>query len=147
MTKKTKACITKNELPNRNSNSYRKKWEIPSPALTPEAAAALLRPCFLMMKLVPMNPLDTRASMRPFRFSVDRAITKNRCFLQILDRFFVFVFVFSFSSWMRHERNTVPQIIIITCFMIVAWKTGKDRVWTTTTLLSYTTCEGPTSYF
>jgi len=48
---------------------------------------------------------------------------------------------------MRHERNTVPQIIIITCFMIVAWKTGKDRVWTTTTLLSYTTCEGPTSYF
>jgi len=146
MTEKTKSCITKHKLPNRNSNCYRKKkWEIPSPALTPEAAAALLRPCFLMMKLAPMNPLDTKASMRPFRFSLDRPITKNRDSLQILN--LLFVFVFFFSSWMRHETNTVPQIIIITCFMIVAWKAGKDRVRTTSNLLSYTTVRAPLVIF
>lgn len=44
------------------------------PARTPEAAAALLRPFFLMMKLAPMNPLDSRASTNPFRLSVEDPI-------------------------------------------------------------------------
>lgn len=44
------------------------------PARTPEAAAARRRPFFLMMKLVPMNPLDRRAKMNPFRLSLEKPI-------------------------------------------------------------------------
>lgn len=90
------------------------------PALTPETAAALLRPCFLMMKLEPMKPLETNARVRPVRFSLDKPMSQNRKFLRNLDLFF-----FSFASSMSSETNTVPQIIIIIVvhFMIVeCWK-------------------------
>jgi hypothetical protein len=39
------------------------------PALTPEAAAALLRPFFLIMKLAPINALDDKAKTNPFKLS------------------------------------------------------------------------------
>ena len=48
----------------------KKKKKKKSPARTPEAAAAFLRPFFLMMKLAPMKPLDSKAKMNPFRFSL-----------------------------------------------------------------------------
>ena len=44
------------------------------PALTPEAAAALLRPFFFIMKLAPINRLDIKARMNPFRLSSEKPI-------------------------------------------------------------------------
>lgn len=70
-----------------------KKKKKKSPALTPEAAAAFLRPFFLMMKLAPMNPLDSKAKINPFRFSLVMLKISPSLF-----RFWVFLFFFFFSS-------------------------------------------------
>ena len=46
-----------------------------SPALSPEAAAALLRPFFFIIKLAPMNPLDNKARIKPMRLSLEKPIS------------------------------------------------------------------------
>lgn len=40
----------------------------------PEAAAALFRPFFFIIKLAPTNPLDNSAKVTPFRLSVEIGI-------------------------------------------------------------------------
>ena len=72
-----------------------KKKKKKSPARTPEAAAAFLRPFFLMMKLAPMKPLDSKAKMNPFRFSLVMLKIFPSLSLSLF-LFWVFLFIFYF---------------------------------------------------
>lgn len=73
-----------------------------SPALTPEVAAAFLRPFFLMMKLAPMNPLDSKAKTTPFILSSEKPMSNLRL-----------SFLFSFFSSSKSSNHKLFQIILV----------------------------------
>lgn len=57
---------------------YGKELQRNSPALTPEAAAALPSPFFLIIKLPPINPLESKARMKPMRLSLEKAMLNHQ---------------------------------------------------------------------
>lgn len=77
-----------------------------SPALTPETAAALLRPFFLMMKLAPMNPLDSKAKTKPIRLFPEKPMSYFSLSL------YSFGTLFFFSSSKAPGHNLI-QIILV----------------------------------
>lgn len=107
-----------NTYPRKKTQNWDKKnRKINSPALTPEVAAALLRPFFLMMKLAPMNPLDSKARTTPFRLSSAKPMSNLRLS-------FLFFF-FSSSKSSNHKLfQIIPRMqgVNILCFSV--WSGG-----------------------
>lgn len=64
------------------------------PALTPETAAALLRPFFLMMKLAPMKALEDNAKTKPLILSAEEVM-----FCCLISIVFFLLIAFFFASW------------------------------------------------
>lgn len=128
--------LTKKNSANQ-TNKMRLKRTKKSPALTPEVIAALLRPFFLMMKLAPINALDDKAKIKPFRLSLEKPMLNLLSFCACLDllsslhrnqpiisSFWLIIFVInreyspstSCSGWMREMLacNAIQLIIVCT---------------------------------